>query len=300
MPQQDPRTNPGGMSDRHFVRQNFDAWFAGELSDQDRDRYQEVLDRCAESRLYVESETAFMNAARESMTTPPAQCPSGLREKVLKALDRCEAEMLEEDDSGFAASDKRVHPGKIVQGRMASQRRWWMFASLGAAAALLLAALMLFDSSGSGGGDQGPDLHNSLLPVVANVSLDARTQVGCRYNDAREEYSKHFDGAPELPAMFGDLNARVVDFHCIRMDGRLFMCAVYKAENGSKFALLTFRRECLGGAVPSQLKAAEMLIGDKLVFVWCEGKYLRALVGMPDCTKVLRECSRALRTDDSA
>jgi hypothetical protein len=273
----------GGDADKSFVWSNLDAWLGGELDAADRARFDSILNRCGDARAYVEAEQAFLDAVRRGMEDSRMECPEGLRSKVLQALDRCEAELA---DDGVL----KLHPGQAAEARMNKYRFPWLFTAFASAAAVLLAvgvfmAVTAFQDTQP----VGPDLPATLTPVVSSISFECEGKQGCNYLSAAEEYRKHFSRGPELPSLFGERRLPLRDFQCIEIDGRRFMCAVYDpGDEGSAFALLTFRRGCLGRSMPEPMRAAEMMVDGKLVLLWSEGEFMRALVGKPGCSKLLQ------------
>lgn len=198
------------------------------------------------------------------MNETPAECPKDLRNKVLAALDQCEAD---------GAAEDRLHSRRLL-------RFPWAGASLLAAACVMF-AFGVFQLTGSNDPEPEPGLPARLIPVVSSVKLDGPKSDRCRYRSASAEYRKHFPDGPELPRQFGASRCRVVEYHCSEVDGRPVMCATFDSPEGDRFAMLVFRRECLGRAAPEAVRAAEVEINGKLVLVWhgCDkSKYMHALV----------------------
>ncbi|MBX3461343.1 MAG: hypothetical protein KF696_15470 [Planctomycetes bacterium] len=256
--------------DRAFVIANLEAYLAGTLAGDDLQRFEQAMAECPETRRYVETGQRFDSAVRGSVAAEVA-CPQGLRDKIIAALDQCETDM-------------------------APTRFPWGIAGLAAAAALMLSVGLVFMFSG--GEDPAappPDLHARLTPVVSNTTLDVPKSTRCRYRAAVEEYRKHFPDGPDLPRTFGASNCRVSDYHCDMVDGYPVMCTVFDSPENDRFALLIFRKRCLHGAVPEAVRAAEVEIDGKLVLMWREGDFMRALVAKTGDT-TLHQRMEQLRT----
>lgn len=266
--------DPDQHAEQHFVWANMDAYLAHELGQADQARIEAFLAASPETRDYVETQKQFNEAVRRCVDGQPVPCPEGLRGKVLAALDRCES-----DDEQLVAP-----------------RFPWLVVGLSAAASLMF-ALGLFFVFGADVPEQ--DLSARLVPVVSNATLDAPRSERCRYRAAVAEYRVHFPDGPELPRTFCGDNCRVSDFHCDIVDGLPVMCAVFDSPDGDRFAMLIFRKRCLGKAIPEPVRSAEVELDGKLVLMWREGDYMRALVAKTGDTK-LRQRMEGLRGSEVA
>lgn len=245
-----PEQQPAG--NREFVIANLEEFLAGTLAGGDLQRFEQAMADCPETRRFVESSRRFDSAVRGSVAAA-VECPQGLRAKIIAALDECEADML-------------------------PIRRPWLMGGLAAAASLMVAVGLVFMLKPGDEPVLPPDLQARLTPVVSNTTLDVPKSNRCRYRAAVEEYRKHFPDGPDLPRTFGASNCRVSDHHCDVVDGYPVMCTVFDSPEGDRFALLIFRKRCLHGAVPEAVRAAEVEIDGKLVLMWREGDFMRALV----------------------
>lgn len=251
-------------SERYFAWRNIQAYLDGELNADDAARVDALLSRCERTQNLARTQHEFAEAVRRCMNETPAECPQDLRDKVLAALDQCEAD---------GELDDEVRARRLVGFP-------WVGASMLAAACLMF-AFGVFQVFGSEASELEPGLPARLIPVVSSVQLDGPKSERCRYRSATAEYRKHFPDGPDLPHQFGNSRCRVVDYHCGQVDGRPVMCATYDSPEGDRFAVLVFKRECLGRAAPEAVRAAEVEIGGKLVLMWhdCEkAKYMHALV----------------------
>jgi hypothetical protein len=265
---------PEVPEERRFVWRNLEAYLAGELAPADRRRIEDFLGECAYTREYVETERQFIELLRRCVNEPSAPCPEGLEQRVRAALDRCESEMLE------------TEPPRVA---LRLPFPWLGAGFLTAASLMLVAALLLF-------GREAPpasSLPTDLAPLVASVSMDVPRSERCRYRDALEGYRRHFADGPELPRMLNGRKLRVSEWHCAEVDGRRVMCATYDAPDGGRFGLMVFRCNCLEKAAPQEMKAVEVELNGKLVLLWREGDYFRALVGDDDT--LLRQHMNELR-----
>lgn len=254
--------HPNHAEERRYVWRNLDAYLTGDLDAGDRRRIDDFLCECPHTNRYVQTEKQFAEAVKRCVEEPSVDCPEDLRVKVLTALDQCE---LDDEPAGAAPVDNIV-------------RFPWMGAVFMAAASIMLmAALVLFfdrDDSGS-----MPDLPQTLSPMVARVSLEAPDVENCRYAEAHEVYEQHFADGPELPHQFGEHRLAVCDYVCEKVDGDRIMCTVYDAPDGERFGLMVFRCACIDRIATKNMEALEIMIDDKLVLLWREGEYFRALVG---------------------
>lgn len=263
--------------ERRFVWRNLEPYLAGELNPADRARIESFLKECRYTREYVETERQFIELLRRCVDQAPQSCPDGLQDRVRAALDLCEREM---DEAREPAGPPRL-----------SLRFPWLGAGLLAAASVMLAvALMLLFGQPD---PVPPSLPSDLAPLVASVSMDAPKSERCRYRDALEGYRRHFADGPELPRMLNGCKLKVSEWHCAEIDGRRVMCATYDAPDGQRFGLMVFRCNCLEKAAPQEMKAVEVELNGKLVLLWREGDYFRALVGQDEA--VLRRHMNELR-----
>ncbi len=257
----DQPLNPEIPEERRFVWRHLEAYLAGELDPADCRRIDDFLKECPYTREYVETERQFIELLRRCVDEPPTPCPEGLQQRVREALDRCECEVLE------------VQPPRVAL------RFPWLGAGLLAAASLMLvAALILFGR----GAPVPPSLPTDLAPLVSSVSMDVPRAERCCYRDAQEGYRRHFADGPELPRMLSGHKLKMAEWHCTEIEGRRVMCATYDAPDGGRFGLMVFRCNCLEKAAPQEMKAVEVELDGKLVLLWREGDYFRALVGQDE------------------
>ena len=274
--------NPGAApipEDRRFVWRNLEAFLAGELSAADRARIENFLCECPYTKEYVETERQFVDALKRCMDDAPA-CPEGLRARVLNALDRCESE----DQIQTAPADPRRG--------IRLQFPWGGAILFAAASIMLLIALGIF-YVGPKTEEPALGLPDGLAPMVAQVSFDAPRSEKCRYRAAEAEYRKYFSDGPALPHKLDGAMMLVSDWRCDELDGRRVMCAVYDSPAGERFGVMVFRCNCLEKAAPLGVQAAEVMVNGKIVLMWREGHYFRALVG--DNVEVLRRHMHELR-----
>lgn len=262
---------PGVSEERVFVWRNLETYLAGNLNDADRSRFEAIMASCPATRQFIQAERKFAQALNASATPEAATCPEGLRERVMAALDRCDLE-----DAQYAAATPA--PRGMMLGFP-----WVGAAMMSAASVMLVVALVLmFGSTGSSAVEtpsQAENLPRTLSPVLASVSLDVPRSERCRYRAAREEYEKHFADAPALPREVDGAKLRVSHFSCEEVNGDRVMCAVYDAQNGDRFAMVVFKRRCLKGCAPDEMKAVEVVVDGRVVVLWRDGDYYRALVG---------------------
>lgn len=245
--------------ERRFVWRNLDAFISGELNDADRARIEAFLCECPYTKEYVETEQQFAEAVRRCVNEAPVECPEGLRDRVLLALDRCDAEDRE------------------IEGVPTLRFPWMGAVMMAAASIMLVVALVLLGSDSS---DPAiPDLPHGLAPMVAQISMDCPNDGKCQYKKASEVYREHFADAPALPHEFDGSMTKVSHFKCVEWEGKRVMCAVYDAPSGERFGLLVFCRDCVRDIIPEGMHAAEVMVDGRLVVMWREGKYYRALVG---------------------
>jgi hypothetical protein len=242
--------------ERRFAWRNMEAFLAGELTPEAHARVETFLGESPRGGNFAAAQKEFAEAVKRSMQETPVECPQGLRDKVIAALDRCEVDT----DAELAA------PARFP----------WLGATLLAAASVMVAVGLVFYFNDSPG--QGPDMPALLVPVVSNATLDVPRSERCRYRLAVEEYRKFFPEGPELPNRFGDTRCRVSDYHCDEVDGRPVMCAVFDTSDGDRVAMMIFKGECLGRSAPDALRSAEVEIKGKRVWWWRAGRYVCALV----------------------
>ncbi|MCB9894875.1 MAG: hypothetical protein H6839_10525 [Planctomycetes bacterium] len=256
----EPTSAPQIPEERRFVWRNLEAFLAGELSGEDRARIESFLCECPYTKEYVETERQFVDAVKRCMDDAP-ECPEGLRSRVMLALDRCEHEVEADEER------KAIRLGFP-----------WGGAVLFAAASIMLviALVLVF-----GGSDNEPNegLPSGLAPMVAHVSLDAPQAEKCRYRAAVEAYRKYFADGPELPHELDGAMMKVSKWECEIVNGRRVMCAVYDTLQGERFGVMVFKCNCLEHAAPEGIQAAEVMVDGKVVLMWREGEYFRALVG---------------------
>lgn len=259
---------PHGIpEERRFVWRNLDAFLAGDLTDEERERIEAFLCDCPYTKEYVETEREFAEAVKRCVNEDAAKCPESLRTRVLEALDKCDIEDAPDDD-------QRGNKGRLIG------FPWLGAIMLSAASVMLVVALVLT----FGGGPQSDSLPEGLQPMVASVSLDAPKSDQCRYRDANSEYTTYFSDGPELPHFFEGKMLLVSDWNCDEVDGRRVMRAVYDTPDGKRFGLIVFNCDCLDDVVAEELKCVEVVVGDKIVVMWREGSYFRALVGRDAAT----------------
>jgi hypothetical protein len=266
----------GGDSEKQFVWLHLDAYVDGTgLEGAVRQQFDEILSRRPDLRACVEAESLFHDAVRRTMKNPLAECPAGLRDRVIRALDVCEAEV--------------GHPGALAEASMNRRRLSWRFAPfIAAAASILLVLGVVYAFQSPGPMPPVADLPSSLRPVVQSVSLDVEAHSDCNFEAANEEYRRHFETGPALPNKFGDAMYRVVDFRCIELDGRRYMATVYDTGDGNTFALLTFKRSCMARAMPDLMHSADMMVDGRLVLLWEEGEFLRAMIAQSGFNKLYK------------
>ncbi|MCA8937192.1 MAG: hypothetical protein KDB68_13420 [Planctomycetes bacterium] len=267
--------SPEIPEERRFVWRNLDAFISGELNDADRARIEAFLCECPYTKEYVETEQQFAEAVRRCVNEAPVECPEGLRSRVLLALDRCDAENNEESDEESdeerAAGGGAPAPGSVLR------FPWLGAVMMAAASVMLVVALVLLGSDSS---DPAiPDLPNGLAPMVAQISMDCPKDGKCQYNKASEVYREYFADGPTLPHELDGSMMKVSHFECVEWEGQRVMCAVYDAPDGERFGLLVFCRDCVRDVIPEGMQAAEVMVDGRMVIMWREGKYYRALVG---------------------
>ena len=191
----------------------------------------------------------------------PAKCPESLRTRVLTALEHCEVE------DSQAEEDHRK--GKLLG------FPWLGAVMMTAASIMLVVALVLL----FGGGNEAPSLPEGLQPMVANMSMDVPKADKCRYREANKAYTEHFADGPELPHKMDGMMMKVSDWSCDEVDGKYVMRAIYDAPTGERFGFVVFGCDCLNSFVSDDMKSCEVVVGDKIVLLWREGEYFRALVG---------------------
>jgi hypothetical protein len=262
---------PGIPEERVFIWRNLEAYLAGSLNDADRSRFETIMASCPATRQFVQAERSFAQAINASASPEAATCPDGLRERILAALDRCDVEEAE-----YAATVPA--PRGVMLGFP-----WVGAALMSAASVMLVVALVLMfgntDSLNVDTPSQADSLPRTLSPVLATVSLDVPRSERCRYRAAREEYEKHFADAPALPREVDGSKLRVSHFSCDEVNGDRVMCAVYDSQTGDRFAMVVFKRRCLKGCAPDEMKAVEVVVDGRVVVLWRDGEYFRALVG---------------------
>jgi hypothetical protein len=247
----------GRDEDKRFVWRNIDAYLAGELGPEETVRVEAFLSRSPHALEFANTQRMFSDAVRHSMSQSPMQCPDGLRDKVLAALDQCEAEVDYIPAAPFP----------------------WLGATV-LAAASVVAALGLFYYFGVDAPE--PGLTARLVPMVASAPLDAARSEKCRYRLAVEEYRSHFPDGPDIPRYLDGKKCRVSDFRCDEINGRPVMYTVFDSPDGDRFAVMIFKGECLGNAAPDAVRAAELEMEGRLVSLWREGKYMLGLVAKSD------------------
>jgi len=247
--------------ERRFVWRNIDAFLTGELSDDDRARIEAFLCECPYTKEYVETEKEFAEAVRRCVNEAPAKCPESLRARVMTALDQCEIEDV--------ADARRKPQGKLLG------FPWLGAVMMAAASIMLVVALVLF----FGGSGSTVSLHDELAPMVSTMSMDVPRSDSCRFRDANAEYVKHFNEAPDLPHFVDGRMLMVSDWNCDDLDGRKVMKAIYDSPDGERFGFMVVGCECLENVVSSELSCAEVVVGDKVVLLWREGEFYRALIG---------------------
>ncbi len=241
--------------ERRFVWRSMDAYLAGQLTPEELARVEDFLARSPQTQEFAAAQREFAEAVRHAMNEPSVPCPDDLHDRVVAALDRCDAEME----------------------AMAPPRFPWMGAALLAAASVMVAVGIVFMLSDPGP-EPEPGLPARLVPVVSQATLEAPRSERCRYRRAVDEYRRHFPDGPEIPNQFGEQRCRVSDFHCDTVDGQPVMCAVFDAPEGERFALMIFKGECLGKSAPEAVRAAELVIDGKRVWWWRSGRHVCALV----------------------
>lgn len=262
----DKQNVPEIPEERRFVWRNLDAFLAGELSQEDRNRIEAFLCDCPYTKEYVETEREFAEAVKRCVNEAPAKCPESLRSRVLTALEHCEV-----DDE----PDERKPDGALLG------FPWLGAVMMAAASIMLVVALVLF----FGGGDSATgNLPEGLQPMVAGMSMDVPKSESCRYGDASKAYAEHFSDAPELPHMMDGKMMQVSDWSCDEVDGSYVMRAIYDAPSGERFGLIVFDCDCLNKHLSEEMKSVEVVLGDKIVLLWREGNYFRALVGKDAAT----------------
>jgi hypothetical protein len=250
------RSHDSHDAEQRFAWQSMDAYIAGELTPEAHARVEAFLGASPRTKDFVAAHKQFAEAVKRSMQETPVECPQGLHDKVLAALDRCEID----------ADEELAVPARFP----------WFGATLLAAASVMIAVgLVLYFNDTP---EQTPDMPASLVPVVSNATLDVPRSERCRYRKAVEEYRKFFPEGPELPNRFGETRCRVSDYHCDDVDGRPVMCAVFDTSDGDRVAMMIFKGECLGRSAPDALRSAEVEIEGKRVWWWRAGRYVCALV----------------------
>lgn len=258
----DNHPTPEIPEERRFVWRNLDAFLAGELNEDDRARVEAFLCDCPYTKEYVETEKEFAAAVRRCVNEQATKCPESLRARVLMALDQCEMEIEKS-----AGSQRHRHlPGFP----------WLGAIMMAAAGVMLVVALVLMFGGVPRGTDSLPD---GLAPMVSTMALDAPRASKCRYGDANAEYTKHFADAPELPHFVDGRMLLMSDWDCDDLDGRKIMKAVYDSPDGERFGFLVIACDCLDGVVSGDWQCAEVTVGDRVVVIWREGNFYRALVG---------------------
>lgn len=286
-----PTNNRTGISEeRRFVWRNLEAYLTNEIAPGDRERVERFLCECPYTREYVETEKEFADAVRRCVEDPVTECPEGLREKVLLALDQCEAE---EEQAAEQSEDYADVHGTATRGRVL--RFPWMGTILMTAAGIMLVvALMLNFGAGADSTEPaGPDIPATLAPMVSRVSLDAPHSENCRYREASSAYRTVFKDGPELPRQFGKARFKVCHFVVDEVDGNPVMCTVYDNPNGERFGVMIFKCKCLDRVASEELMAMEIVIDGKTICLWRQGDYFHALVGTDSAT--LRAHMGALR-----
>lgn len=269
--------NEGGIpEERRFVWRNLDGFLTGQLSEEDRRRVEDFLCECPHTREYVETEQQFADAVRRCMENPDAGCPDGLRERVLAALDRCELE----DYPGA------THAGNVL-------RFPWTGAAVLAAASLMLVAALVFVFGGGDDLADAPALTAGMAPLVSRVSMDAPPSDVCHWSEASDEYRRHFPEGPELPHGADGQELKVSHFVCDDVEGSRVMSAVYDSADGRRFGFLTFRCDCLANSAPRDIRCAEIEVDGRIVLLWRERDFMRALVGTDSAT--LHQFMQSLR-----
>ncbi len=250
------RSNDLHDEEQRFAWQNMEAFLAGELTPEAHARAEAFLGESSRVGGFAAAQKKFSEAVKGSMQETPVECPQGLHDKVIAALDRCEID----------ADEELAVPSRFP----------WFGATLLAAASVMIAVGLVFYFNDSPG--PGPDMPASLVPVVSNATLDVPRSERCRYRKAVEEYRKFFPEGPDLPNRFGETRCRVSDYHCDEVDGRPVMCAVFDTSDGDRVAMMIFKGECLGKSAPDALRSAEVEINGKRVWWWRAGRYVCALV----------------------
>jgi hypothetical protein len=263
--------------ERLYVWRNLDAYLEGELSPEEMNRIDAFLSRSVEGRDLAEAQREFADAVRRSMNKSSPNCPDDLRDKVIAALDLCEA-----DELGPSSTRHRIRAFPVLG------------ASVLAAAAVIFAVGLVYSMAASPLPEEELSLPARLVPVVAGADLDSPPTDRCRYRSMEQEYRRLFPDGPEMPREFGDKHCRVIDFNSIEIDGRPVMCSIYDAPDGNRFAMFVFKRDCLGRAAPKAMRAAEVVLDDRQILLWEEGRYMRALVGKAGCSSV-KQHMRELR-----
>lgn len=258
--------HPGIPEERRFVWRNLDAFLTGELSEADRARIEAFLCECPYTKEYVETEQQFAAAVHRCVSESPVECPKGLRERILTALDRCEL------DDDVAAGGALPPAGNVLR------FPWLGVVMMAAASIMLVVALMLLNSPQQTSNPDA-DLQAGLAPMVSRLSLDCPRGGKCLFDEADEQYRETFADAAGLPHAFDGAMMKVADFKCVKLDGRPVMCAVYDSPDGERFGFMVFCDECVEGAVPAGMQAAELVVNGHIVLMWREGAYIRALVG---------------------
>jgi hypothetical protein len=267
----DRNENPPIPEERRFVWRNLDAFLTGDISPEDRARIEAFLCDCPYTREYVQTEQQFAQAVRRCVTEDAVKCPEGLRERVLTALARCE---IDEEPPA------RERPAGRLLGFP------WLGAVMMTAASIMLVVALVLVFGGGAEGD-GMRLPDGLAPMVESVSMDVPQSEKCRYGDASAEYSRYFADGPELPHRIDGKMMRVSDFSCEEVNGSRVMRAVYDTSDGMRFGLIVFNCNCLDKRLWDDLQCAEVKVHDKIVLIWREGDYFRALVG-PNSEVLLR------------
>ena len=258
----DKNATPEVPEERRFVWRNLDAFLAGELSDEDRARIEAFLCECPYTKEYVETEKEFAEAVRRCVNEQPAKCPESLRARVLTALDECELD-----------GDER--PSDQPEGKLLGFP-WLGAVMMAAASIMLVVALVLFFGDSV---SQPSSLPQGLEPMVASIGMDAPKSERCHYGDANAAFAEHFSDAPALPHMVDGQMLLVSDWSCDKVDGSYVMRAVYDSPSGERFGLIVFDCDCLDKMVAAETKCVEVVVGEKVVLLWREGNYFRALVG---------------------
>lgn len=244
---------------RRFIWRNLDAYIAGTLDAPELERFEAILKACPASREFVTNEREFAQLLHRA-TDQPAECPVGLKSRIVAALSRCEVEPV-------TVTAPAVHLHRFPLAATISLL----------AASLLFGAALLFYVGRTSPAPQH-QVATQLTPVVAQISLETRNE-RCRYRAAETEYRSKFGDAPALPREFCGSRCKIADYTCDEASGRVVMCAIYQTPDGETFALLTFKRGPNDDM--ADMQAMEYMVGDKRVLLWREGNYFRALIGKP-------------------